>query len=376
MNIKDLTKNTEDKKVFKLGFIVLISTLGLQITRLNFGLVDLNLPDLYQGQLFTLVIQGFFMGILPVVLYKLMISKKHKDLVEDASLSAKAPPRVFVTSVVIGFCLAGFSIIPSLLQNLFLNSIGYQRNLNSGTLYTNDWILLSDIIFVAVFPAIFEEFVDRGILLGALKNVKNVAIQVVVVGLYFGFAHQNILQFFPAAIAGMIIGYVAISTGSIWPGVIIHFCNNFSVVIISYINQKMTLSRPMQHIASTSDSLFLTDFLWPVLAGFIIIFALRYIHISMLKFKAPKVTSFDPQRGIYTLSTDEKTYTIYGMEPEKALHSPQELLKINNILDHIVEDSGVIIQKVKISMWAYAPIIASFATAIFATIATLVWGMR
>ncbi|NLZ64980.1 MAG: CPBP family intramembrane metalloprotease [Clostridiales bacterium] len=374
--IKELTKNSEDRKVFKLGLIVFISTLGLQITRLILGLVNFNLPALYLDQLATLMIQFFFLGVLPVVLYKIMISRKHSDLLEDASLRAKVPPKILVASAVLGFALAGFSIIPSLISSLFFNSVGYQRSLGSGTLYTSDWILLSDIIFIAVFPAIFEEFVDRGILLGALKNVKSEMMQVIIAGIYFGVAHQNVPQFLPATVAGMIIAYVAILTRSIWPGVIIHFCNNFAVVILSYMNQKITLSRPMQYIAENSGGLLLGDLVWPILAGVIIFFVLRFILSSMAKYTAPKVSAFNPEQGHYTLSTETKSYTIYGMDPEKALHSPSELLKLHNIIEHIVEDSGVAIKKVKVSLWAYAPIISSFVTASFITLATLFWGMR
>lgn len=373
-NVSDLTNNKKDRKVFKLGIIVFVSVLGLQISRLVASYI--KLPNLYLGITFTVVNQAFFMGILPIILYKILISKKNSDLIEDTHLSAKIPPRVALISIVIGFSLAGFSIIASLVSALFLNSVGYQKNIGSGTLYTSDWILLADIIFIAVFPAIFEEIVDRGILLGAIKNVKSIPAQVIILGLFFGFAHQNVPQFFPTFVAGMVIGYVAIVTRSIWPGVIIHFCNNFSAVVLSYISQKMMIKEPMKFLTEGSQGISLSELIWPILAGVILFFALRSIGRMMLKHTSPKVTSLQPEQGHYTLTMGDKSYTVYGMDPEKALHSPAELLKVKNVLEHIIEDAGVIQKKVEVALWEYAPLIVSFLSAAFITLATLIWGIR
>lgn len=55
----------------------------------------------------------------------------------------------------------------------------------------------------------------------------------------FGMMHGNLVQAPFAFIVGIGIGYFVIVTGSMWTGVMIHFCNNFFSGVISILYEFM-----------------------------------------------------------------------------------------------------------------------------------------
>ena len=76
-------------------------------------------------------------------------------------------------------------------------------------------------------PCIFEEIALRA---GALEAMRKYGdwFAIITSSFIFAILHGNMVQTPFAFIAGMAIGYIYIATGSIWPGVIIHFINNFA----------------------------------------------------------------------------------------------------------------------------------------------------
>jgi sodium transport system permease protein len=95
------------------------------------------------------------------------------------------------------------------------------------------WLLL----VVAVTPALCEEIVFRGVLLGSTKGLEPWRM-IVLNGLVFGAFHlsfQTVIRFLPTALLGMLIAWAVWRTGSIWVGALMHFLNNGSIVAITSI---------------------------------------------------------------------------------------------------------------------------------------------
>ncbi len=82
------------------------------------------------------------------------------------------------------------------------------------------------ILVFSFLPAVCEEFAFRGLLLAGLKRSFGAWRTIIVVGLIFGAFHIYVHKIPPIAIMGMVLAYVCLRTGSIWPGVLIHFVNN------------------------------------------------------------------------------------------------------------------------------------------------------
>lgn len=222
-------------KTFKLSGIMLSSVLGLQISRMLFGLLPLS--DNIAGWLFSFLMQCFFLGLFPYLLYKASF-KDQADFLKDIKIKAKINPLSYLLAIVIGLLTYCVNIGASSIWYVILSLFGYTYARGGGTLFTSPEVLVFEIITSCLLPAIFEEITDRGILLGALDDVKSDTAKIIAVGLFFGACHQNVPQFGPTAIAGVIIGFMAVKSGSILPGMIVHFINNFIITIGSYISQK------------------------------------------------------------------------------------------------------------------------------------------
>jgi membrane protease YdiL (CAAX protease family) len=85
------------------------------------------------------------------------------------------------------------------------------------------WQLL---LYIAVLPAICEELAFRGILLSGLRRKFRPAALIVGVGLIFGMFHVTLYRIAPTAALGMILTAIALMTGSVFPGMLLHAGNN------------------------------------------------------------------------------------------------------------------------------------------------------
>jgi membrane protease YdiL (CAAX protease family) len=86
-----------------------------------------------------------------------------------------------------------------------------------------------------LLPALFEELLFRGVLLGSLRHLldKNTAIAITA-GL-FTFTHMQYewyLMLFNLLPLAVFLGYARTNTGSIWTGVFLHFVNNAASIIL------------------------------------------------------------------------------------------------------------------------------------------------
>jgi sodium transport system permease protein len=81
-------------------------------------------------------------------------------------------------------------------------------------------------IFLAVLPALCEEIAFRGILLSGLRHRLRPLALTITVGLIFGLFHMTLFRIAPTAVLGIILTAIALWTGSIFPGMLLHMGNN------------------------------------------------------------------------------------------------------------------------------------------------------
>ncbi|MDQ5983109.1 MAG: hypothetical protein RUMPE_00107 [Eubacteriales bacterium SKADARSKE-1] len=171
-----------------------------------------------------------FSFIVPYMIMLKVMNKKPRDV-----MSIKKPKGQLFSYVMIGILVANIADFITIYVVDFLK----KYNINSKTpesifKYENTPLgILFFLISLAIVPAISEEFVFRGVILGSLRKFgDNFAI--FSSALVFGLMHGNIEQFVFAFILGLYLGYSVTKTNSILPAMIIHFVNNlFSG--ISYI---------------------------------------------------------------------------------------------------------------------------------------------
>ncbi len=90
---------------------------------------------------------------------------------------------------------------------------------------------------IALSAAVCEEFLFRGPILSGVKSKFNKYQTIIIVGILFGLFHLNIYKLFSTSTLGMLITYIAISSGSIFNGMIFHLVNNGSAILLSQGSQ-------------------------------------------------------------------------------------------------------------------------------------------
>jgi sodium transport system permease protein len=99
------------------------------------------------------------------------------------------------------------------------------------------WQLL---LYIAVLPAICEELAFRGVLLSGLRRKLRPAGLIIAVGVIFGLFHVTLYRLAPTAALGMVLTAVAVMTGSIFPGMLLHAGNNaLGVLGGSFVNPQV-----------------------------------------------------------------------------------------------------------------------------------------
>lgn len=93
---------------------------------------------------------------------------------------------------------------------------------------------------IAVVPAIFEELLFRGAIMQSLRRFGD-GFALVVSSILFAMLHGNLVQGPNAMLAGMVIGYFVLLTGSIFTGMIMHLVNNSLSVAFGYMLAHMSM---------------------------------------------------------------------------------------------------------------------------------------
>jgi len=146
------------------------------------------------------------------------------------------------------------------------------------------WLLL----LLAVTPAFCEEVVFRGILLSGTRAFapwRMIALNAVVFGA-FHLSFQTVIRFLPSAVLGAVIAFAVWKTASIWVGILMHFLNNATIVLLA------SLPALGERFADPQAG----PPLWMVpVAGIAFVAGLRILHDT-----AP------PKRGDLTTSTPDR----------------------------------------------------------------------
>lgn len=115
--------------------------------------------------------------------------------------------------------------------------------------------LVFALVNICILPAVLEEFVFRGVLLQSMRRFGD-GFALVVSAVVFSLLHLNLVQAPIALLMGLVIGYFVIRTGSLWTGIIIHFCNNLLA-----LGQQVLVGQLSQRAAELANLLILLVYL-------------------------------------------------------------------------------------------------------------------
>ncbi|HZX57824.1 MAG TPA: CPBP family glutamic-type intramembrane protease [Mucilaginibacter sp.] len=101
--------------------------------------------------------------------------------------------------------------------------------------------ILLAIFFVAVMPALFEELGYRGFLLGKLMLVTDTKQAIFISSFVFAIMHRSVISLFWLIPFALLLGHVRTKEKTLWYGVCMHFCFNFTAVMLEIISVRHPL---------------------------------------------------------------------------------------------------------------------------------------
>ena len=220
-------------KTFKTCEIFSITEFLLLLMRIIFG--EVNLSDNLSDWLFSCLVQIIGLGIVPLLLFKFWVKE---DIKTGFAFKVKLNPLIYVLAILIGFTLHILIIGVSVIWQNVAIMMGYTPTNGSSVIYSGAEVLILSIITTAVLPGICEEITYRGLGMQMFESAGDDKFKILMTALLFGLGHQFILQTGYAFVAGLVLGYLAVKTRSIIPGIIVHFINNCISVISEYSEQK------------------------------------------------------------------------------------------------------------------------------------------
>ena len=184
----------------------------------------------------------------------------------------------------IGFCYVA-NVVTVLLQSNLSRLFPFASN--DIDLPTGAWGIALSVLSTAVFPALLEELLFRGAIMGSLlKFGKGFAL--FTSALIFGLVHGNLEQIPFAFMVGLVLGFAVLETESIWTGVVIHFVNNLLSVVLEYIQ--------LYGGENLTQAIYLLLLASLIMLGFFGIYLISLKNKNILKFKPTAHLSSAGQR--------------------------------------------------------------------------------
>lgn len=234
-NSQETLKAGYKRLCFRLGLMIIVIFASRGISSIALALIQPSLENLgttgaYCVQTaFSLV----FLYVIPMTATALLL----KTPVREMNKKIYTKPKYFGSALGMFPAFYSLAIIVNLLT-MWITSLFKNTNFNDSFNTVNELtapntfcgVLL--FIQMVVIAPIFEEFWFRGMVLESLRPYGN-GVAIFISAFLFGLTHANFAQFFYAALIGIFLGYIAVSTRSVVTTTIIHaLFNSLSATVL------------------------------------------------------------------------------------------------------------------------------------------------
>ncbi|MBX7074168.1 MAG: ABC transporter permease subunit [Pirellulales bacterium] len=134
-------------------------------------------------------------------------------------------------------------------------------------LLTGDKNLALMILVIAVVPAICEELAFRGFVLSGFRRMGHKWRAIAMASVFFGLSHAIFQQSLIAAMVGMVIGYLAVQTGSIGPAMLFHMLHNSIALLSTRVTSEFVAEHPAFEWLGQFNNEGAFLYHWPVVLG-------------------------------------------------------------------------------------------------------------
>ena len=292
-----MTKRTAVSYIY---FAVVLMTLLLRVSSSLdvYSSLGVDNVDAY----FTCVVQMLIFGAMSVGLYFLAVTRNEcgglLSLARDFGVKGVDGKSALMVAA-LGVCMtvvgAGFSFM----WQIVLQMIGY-THVPSSTDYYSVAVLLEELILTALLPAVFEEIAHRGLIYAGYRETGWKF--VIISALTFSLMHQNIVQTGYTFVDGAIMALAMYYTGSIFPGIYMHFLNNAWSVFSGYVAQNggafNFINVIDDFLSSTPLGLAVSAFLFVLFAGLAVLLILGLRRVAVKSGRIPPQPFYTPPEGV------------------------------------------------------------------------------
>jgi sodium transport system permease protein len=195
----------------------------------------LPIPESFRGfALLTLVTQ-LVVVLTPALLMTIMLTNSPRQ-----TLLWRMPPWKTVPAAVV--LAVAVHPVANWLQGVVnhLYPIGDEVKLVLDKFFHESPSLWQLVLLVGIMPAICEELAFRGFILSGFRHVGHKWRAIVYSALFFGMTHTIFQQSLIASLLGVVLGLVAVQTGSLLPCIIFHMLHNSLAVVASRVVPQLT----------------------------------------------------------------------------------------------------------------------------------------
>jgi len=224
-NIENGAINIKKMGIIK-GFLVVLLSILLEVL----GQVPVEIKSLFSGKFekalpYVIFVFGvLFKYYVIIILLKLLSNSRNEQ-----KLKYHLNPMSFIFTALM---IIAFRLVFDNSLTFWVSRISLPDFINGAfEELTVSPILL--ILSAAVVAPIYEEIIFRGILLKGMSKKINPTIALVVSALFFAVSHLNIQQGINAFLLGLVIGFIYLTTDSIYLSIFAHFINNLLALSFS-----------------------------------------------------------------------------------------------------------------------------------------------
>jgi len=213
-----------------------------------------------------LLFQHLGLFIVPAIIFSQLTSRNWK---KHVGLFPISPALMIAAAAVMVLCLPLINAL-SWINNLmslpeFLSGLeAVLQSMEEGaaeltvalTQVTDVPSLLLNIVIIALIPAIGEEMIFRGLMIPIIRKWTGSGhLAVWISAFLFSAIHLQFYGFLPRLILGALLGYLFLSTKSLYAPIIAHFVNNALALVLLFLMARGTLDAELDSFVPASDDL-------------------------------------------------------------------------------------------------------------------------
>ncbi|MBZ9685010.1 CPBP family intramembrane metalloprotease [Clostridium estertheticum] len=224
-NIENGSINIKQMGIIK-GFLVVLLSILLEVL----GQVPVEIKNLFSGRFEkALPFVIFAFGVLVKYYVIIILLKCLSNSRNERKLKYHINPMSFVFAAIM---IIAFRLIFDNSLTFWVSRISMPDFIN-GAFEELTVSPIKLILSAAVIAPIYEEIIFRGILLKGMSKKINPTIALVVSALFFAVVHLNVPQGINAFLLGLVIGFIYLTTDSIYLSIFAHFINNLLALSVS-----------------------------------------------------------------------------------------------------------------------------------------------